>query len=410
MGKTYLSLALSFFGGAVLVYAAGAAALGGVLASRDILLLGLAFPAAWLRVNLEPTGHYTLAPAVVITALVVAPPYVSVAIAATSAIVSALLFARKPLTQALEDAGEETIPLVLALVSTGSLSSLPEGLVNHSFAQQLSVVLVYVLTRVVLAAIRASIIYGIEIKRFLSSSGRILVSNAMLLSLIALGLSRLTNTYGSMGYFILPLAIIALIESYHPFKLLSDQRDALFVSLSMVAQVVDLKDAYTGKHARDASEIAVRLARSLRLPEADVRKIRIAGILHDIGKVGVSGRIIRKPTRLDPAEMDVMRQHPVIGAGIMRPVELLADAAEIVRHHHEHYDGSGYPEGMVGDDIPIGARIVLVADAFNAITTDRPYRKARSKEEALNILKDQSGKQFDPRVVVALDSIVNLLS
>src|SRR5438876_5004809 len=408
MGKRSLSLVLLLFGGAALVYVAGAAAVVGV-AGRNLLLLTLVLPAAWLRVNLEPAGHLTLAPAVVITALVLAPPYVSVAVAAFSAIVSAVLFARMPLKRALEDAGEDTIPIVLALASTGALLSLPEGLASRGFGQQLFAVLVYVLSRVVLAAIRASIFDGIEIKTFLSSSGRVLASNAMLLSLVALGLSRLTNAYGGTGYFALTLAIIALIESYHPFKLLSDQRDVLFASLSMVAQAIDLKDAYTGKHARHASAIAVRLARSLRLAEPEVRKIRIAAILHDIGKIGVSGGIIRKPSALDPAEMNAMRQHPVIGAEIMQPVELLAGAADIVRHHHEHFDGSGYPDGLGGGQIPMGSRIVLVADAFNAITTDRPYRRARSKEEALRILKDGSGKQFDPVVVDALQSVAAFL-
>jgi len=408
MGKRSLSLVLSLFGGAALVYVAVAAAVVGV-AGRNLLLLTLVLPTAWLRVNLEPAGHLTLAPAVVITALVLAPPYVSVAVAAFSAIVSAVLFARMPLKRALEDAGEDTIPIVLALASTGALLSLPEGLASRGFGQQLFAVLVYVLSRAVLAAIRASIFDGIEIKTFLSSSGRVLASNAMLLSLVALGLSRLTNIYGNTGYFVLPLAIIALIESYHPFKLLSDQRSVLFASLSMVAQAIDLKDAYTGKHARDASDIAVRLARSLRLAESEVRKIRIAAILHDIGKIGVSGRIIRKPSALNSEEMYAMRQHPVIGAEIMQPVELLTEAAEIVRHHHEHYDGSGYPSGLEGDAIPIGSRIVLVADAFNAITTDRPYRKARSKNEALGVLREYSGKQFDPKVVATLEAIVAIL-
>jgi HD-GYP domain-containing protein (c-di-GMP phosphodiesterase class II) len=104
-----------------------------------------------------------------------------------------------------------------------------------------------------------------------------------------------------------------------------------------------------------------------------------------------------------------MRQHPVIGAEIMRPVELLSDASDIVRHHHEHFDGSGYPDGLSGDQIPVGARVVLVADAFNAITTDRPYRKARSKGEALEVLKKNSGTQFDPLVVRALEGVIHLV-
>ncbi len=104
-----------------------------------------------------------------------------------------------------------------------------------------------------------------------------------------------------------------------------------------------------------------------------------------------------------------MKRHPVIGADIMQPVELLTDAARLVRHHHERYDGTGYPDGLKGEDIPFGSRIVFVADAFNAMTTDRPYRRARSKHEAMKILKENSGTQFDPVVVKALESIIELI-
>jgi HD-GYP domain-containing protein (c-di-GMP phosphodiesterase class II) len=102
-----------------------------------------------------------------------------------------------------------------------------------------------------------------------------------------------------------------------------------------------------------------------------------------------------------------MREHPVISANIMQPVELLAGAAALVRHHHEHVDGSGYPDGLKGEAIPIGSRIILVADAFDAMTTDRPYRKGRSRTEALRVLREHAGRQFDARVVAALESIVH---
>jgi HD-GYP domain-containing protein (c-di-GMP phosphodiesterase class II) len=147
----------------------------------------------------------------------------------------------------------------------------------------------------------------------------------------------------------------------------------------------------------------------LRLPEPEVRKIKIAGMLHDIGKIGVDIKIIRKPSSLSPEEMAEMRRHPVIGAEIMRPVELLADASDVVRHHHEHFNGSGYPDGLRGEQIPLGSRVVLVADAFNAITTDRPYRKAKSKREALEILNKHAGTQFDPSVVAALEEVIDVV-
>ncbi len=409
MIKGYLSIIVAAVGGAVLIAAIGLIAIRG-LAPSDILLIGLTLPTGWLRVKLEPAGYITLAPVVVITALALAPPHVAIAVAALSAVGSAVLFGRHQLLQSFEDVSEETIPVILALASTGVLMSPHSDLGVPTLGPQFGLtILVYVLARVSLSAGRAKVLQGIDVGSFLFGAGRPIVLNLGFLALVAAGLSYLTKTYGSTGYFALTLATVALIESYHPFKLLSDQRDVLFASLSMVAQAIDLKDAYTGRHARAASEVAVRIARSLRLPEPEVRKIRIAGILHDIGKVGVSGKIIRKPGALDASEMAVMRQHPVIGAEIMRPVELLAEAAEIVHHHHEHYDGSGYPDGLGGDQIPIGSRIVLVADAFNAMTTDRPYRKARPKNEALQVLKKHSGKQFDPRVVGALESIVDLV-
>jgi putative nucleotidyltransferase with HDIG domain len=175
----------------------------------------------------------------------------------------------------------------------------------------------------------------------------------------------------------------------------------------MIAHAIDLKDVYTGRHARDVADIAVRIARAMRLSEKDVRNIRVAGLLHDIGKIGISGGIIRKPGALTADEKSVMNRHPVIGAEIMQPVELLTEPARLVRHHHEHYDGSGYPDGLKGDSIPLGARIVFVADAFDAITTDRPYRRGRSQEEAFDILKEHAGKQFDPNVVAAFASVLN---
>jgi putative nucleotidyltransferase with HDIG domain len=238
------------------------------------------------------------------------------------------------------------------------------------------------------------------------SAGK-LIGNLLFFALVGYAIE--VFLYNQFGFLALALATIALAEIYHPWKLLSEQEDVLFASLAMVAQAIDIKDPYTARHSRNVAEIALRLARSMGLPEEEVRKIRIGALMHDIGKVGVSGSIIRKPMKLDPSEDSLMRQHPVLSADIMQPIELLEEAAEIVRHHHEHYDGSGYPEGRRAEEIPLGSRVILVADAFDAMTTDRPYRRGRSTPEALRVLKEHAGRQFDPVVVRSLEAILDIL-
>jgi putative nucleotidyltransferase with HDIG domain len=346
-------------------------------------------------------------PVLVLVSFAVAAPHVPVLVAAAAGFFGALVFQSRSLESAIQATGEELVPVLLATAFSGLLPF--AGFWGHLWPT--SVVLAvfgYAVGWLAMAVLEANA-NGVGARSFLLAV-RWLGINFLFFCLVALGLAYLVRRHGDAGYFTLALATVALVEAFHPYKLLSDQRDVLFASLTMIAQAIDLKDAYTGKHVRYTSEVAVRIARRLGLSEGETTKIRIAGILHDIGKVGVSGKIIRKPSTLDLEEMAMMRKHPVIGAEIMQPVRLLADAAEIVRHHHEHFDGTGYPDGLKGEQIPIGCRIVLVADAFHAITSERSYRRARSKDEALKILRANAGKQFDPVVVTALESIAAFLS
>ncbi len=405
MSARRLSDLLTLLGTSALI-GGGFAAFRDGLTSADLLLIVLALPAVWLRIELEPTGYITLLPVVIFVSLALGRLHVPLLVATTATFLGSSVFYRRDPGETLRVVGEESVPVVLTVASL-KLTALGPFSTHQWQAQLILAILVYVVVRLGMAALKARVSEGMEVKSFFSAAGRSLTVNLLFFGVVAFGLSYLVRKYGGAGYFTLALATIALVEAYHPYKLLSDQRDVLFASLTMIAQAIDLKDAYTGRHARDASKIAVRIARRLTLREPDVRKIRIAGILHDIGKVGVSGRIIRKPSSLEPEEMRAMRQHPVIGAEIMQPVELLKGAAEIVRHHHENFDGSGYPDGLRGEQIPIGSRVVFVADAFNAITTDRPYRKARPKREAMEVLKANSGKQFDPKVVNALESVID---
>ena len=170
-------------------------------------------------------------------------------------------------------------------------------------------------------------------------------------------------------------------------------------SLLGLANALEAKDPYTRGHSERVGAWSRRIAMGLGLPSAEVEAIAQAGLLHDIGKIGVPEAILRKHGALDEREWALMRRHPVIGAQIVAPFECLQDAAIVIRHHHERCDGGGYPDGLAGDAIPLGARIVAVADIFDALTSDRPYRVALSRHAALEHLVSGAAIVLDAGVV-----------
>jgi HD-GYP domain-containing protein (c-di-GMP phosphodiesterase class II) len=144
------------------------------------------------------------------------------------------------------------------------------------------------------------------------------------------------------------------------------------------------------------------------LSDSEIENVKYAGLLHDIGKIGISEFILNKPSRLTPYEFDEIRKHPAVGAKIIADVPFLRPLVPLVLHHHEYYDGKGYPDGIAGEEIPYGARILSVADVFEAMTSNRPYRKALSPEMAVQTLMGGRGKQFDPHMVDAFMDVLKL--
>ena len=176
-------------------------------------------------------------------------------------------------------------------------------------------------------------------------------------------------------------------------------------TLRALVNAIEAKDPYTAGHSQRTAEVAMAIAHVLELPEEQVTEIEFGGHMHDIGKIGIAEQILRKPALLDDNEMKIMKGHPAIGDAIVHDIDLLKKIRPMVRNHHERFDGSGYPDGLKGDEIPLGARIIAVADTYDAITSDRCYQPGRPPKEAIPILKRLSGVTLDQRVVEALFTV-----
>ncbi len=184
-------------------------------------------------------------------------------------------------------------------------------------------------------------------------------------------------------------------------RLYEELKNTFIETAEALATSIEARDPYTGGHTKRVVHYSLAVGRELGLDEEELEQLEVAAVLHDIGKIGVDDAVLRKPGKLEPDELAQMRRHPEIGADILSKVEALKDIIPAVLHHQEAYNGSGYPMGLSNDDIPLFARIIAVVDTFDAMTTDRPYRKALPHEVALDELKRCSGSQFDPQVVDA---------
>ena len=190
-------------------------------------------------------------------------------------------------------------------------------------------------------------------------------------------------------------------------------RNDLLRVVQALTGAIEAKDGYTETHLRRVSRYALAVGERLGLGANQLEELRYASLLHDVGKIGVPDQLLAKRGPLSEGEAELMRRHPEIGARILSNIDVLRDVAPLILHHQERYDGArdgarpGYPQGLCGEAIPLGARIIAVVDAFDAMTTDRPYRAALTQDEAAGVLRSERGRQFDPRIV---DSFLAVLA
>lgn len=215
------------------------------------------------------------------------------------------------------------------------------------------------------------------------------------------GVSDLMNTekIDTDDLFLMENIASQIATSIENFTLNRNIEETYYQTLLMLARVVEAKDAYSAGHLERVSKYVAKMADKLRL-DLETKKVLTGGaILHDLGKVGIQDNILKKEDRFTKEEYEVMKQHAVIGENILKPLRSMSKLSDLVRHHHELYDGTGYPDGLRGEDIPLSARILAIADVYDAISTDRPYRKAMTRGEAIKTLESYAGNRLDPKLV-----------
>lgn len=202
------------------------------------------------------------------------------------------------------------------------------------------------------------------------------------------------------------LGLVPLILVHVSFRSYLKLQTEARKTFERISRILDERDHYTAVHSTSVAELAVKIAQEMDLSESEIEKIDVASRVHDIGKIAVRDAILLKPGKLDPDEWTVMKKHPVISAELIEGLSIYSHVANAVRHEHEHWDGSGYPDGLKGDDIPLIARIITGADVYDALSTDRPYRKAFTREKSLEIIGKMRGKELDPAVADALERVL----
>ncbi|HBV67694.1 MAG TPA: hypothetical protein DEF04_05595 [Clostridiales bacterium] len=220
--------------------------------------------------------------------------------------------------------------------------------------------------------------------------------NVVLVGLLGIVLAFSYNSYGIGG---LLLFFIPLLLARYTFKLYLDMRKNYFDTMNVLVRAIEASDPYTSGHSLRVSAYSEAIAKQLGLPQGKIDVIKSAALLHDIGKIGIDKNILNKTERLKDEEFEAIKSHTEIGATIVADLSYLANISDIIRHHHERNDGKGYPDGLSHNNIPLETSILTIADSFDAMTTNRPYRHSLSLEDALSEMKKNAGTQFNPDII-----------
>lgn len=346
-------------------------------------------------VRLSEEGTVSVAAALDFAAVILFPPQVAVILAAVAAGASDLL-GRVPRIRVLFNTAQLAIAATLAskVYSLGPAGTF--SFQTHAF-WGLIAGFTFLLTNSFLTCTVIALVQGYRpIEVWLQGNREMLLHDMALYPIGMLVALVYTHDAPALLLFSLPMVI-----TYVSFRNSIVVRQQAKVVLETLADIIDRRDPYTAEHSRRVAEYATAITQQMGLSQRECLLVQSTARIHDLGKVTWRDDILFKPGRLTPEEMKRVREHPVTGARIVEGLTNYQKGIPLIRHHHEWVDGSGYPDGLDRENIPLGARILAVADAYDAMTSDRPYRRALSKQEALQRLREGAGTQFDPVVVEA---------
>lgn len=365
-----------------------------------IFFAGLVAAAECMHVRLpHANGFVSVGSAICLAAVVCLGP-ANAAVASSLGIAAANIFvAAIPLDAALFNAGQLAITSYvsgLVLTVAGGVPGAPI-IIPRDLLPLLLAMASYTFLNTTLVTIGIALAARKPIWKTWLASMRWTVPNYI--GLGPLGLLAAVIYHSSLQMYGILLLWIPLLFARYSFQQYWEIRRAHIKTIEALAVALDARDPYTSGHSERVSHYAGTMAAHAKLPDTEVEQIRFAGILHDIGKIGISDFILNKKGALDAEEYALIQSHPGIGADMIKNIGFLDQVGVYIRHHHERYDGTGYPDKLQGDQIPLGARIIGVADAFDAMTCDRVYRPGMSPEEAISRLKSGRGTQFDAEMV-----------
>jgi putative nucleotidyltransferase with HDIG domain len=292
------------------------------------------------------------------------------------------------------------VPGMIYFLLGGRLFASPSALLAGSLLPIAALVLTGVLLNDLLVSFAQNVVRGTPIRRFWTQSVSSMLPSQIALGFVGVAIAQIVVSVGVWGF---ALFIVPLIVARQTYQRSVQLREAYADTISSLVAALEAKDVYTKGHSVRVAKYSVSIAAALGISDTAIERLEYAALLHDIGKVGVSRRVLAKPSALSSDEFTEIKRHPDIGAHILADVPYLADLVPSIEAHHERLDGSGYGHGVSGDAIPLEARVLAVADAYDAMTSSRPYRSAMTHDAALRELKHCCGTQFDESVVDAFE-------